>query len=137
MLPKRSSVPFLKADSVEQCYLTVGGMQFSLLLAHPSELRLVSCLLRETQPRSTPLLQKIAGKQWWVKYERTPSTQKHREQWLWSSSKCLHPKARLCDFPQVYKLSLKFQVRSHNWFINIQLDALGDSTNKQTGNIAV
>jgi len=50
---------------------------------------------------------------------------------MWSSSKCLHPKARLCAFPQVSELSLKFRVRPHNRFINIQLDALGDSTDKQ------
>lgn len=73
------------------------------------------------------------------KYEKTPGTQKHQEQRMWSSYKHLHPKAHLYTFLQVYKLSLKFWVKSHDWFINIQLDALDAyySTNKHTGNITI
>ena len=95
-----------------------------------------ACEERNSNPKHTiaaeDCRQPVVGK-----YERTPGTQKHQEQWMWSSSKCLHPRAHLCNFPQFYQLSLKFQVRSHHWFINIQLDALGDSMNKQTGNITV
>lgn len=95
-----------------------GGMQLFLLLTHSGDLRLVSDLKREKlNPKA---------------HHRCRTSQANSGGWTWKDSRHpegpgptnevllqrLHPKAHLSTFPQVYKLSLRFQVRSHNWFVN-------------------
>lgn len=95
-----------------------GGMQLFLLLTHSGDLRLVSDLKREKlNPKA---------------HHRCRTSQANSGGWTWNNSRHpegpgpsnevllqrLHPKAHLSTFPQVYKLSLRFQVGSHNWFIN-------------------
>lgn len=94
-----------------------GGMQLFLLLTHSGDLRLVSDLKRETQPQSAPSLQDITVNSggWTWKDSRHPERPGPTNEVLLQR---LHPKAHLPTFPQVYKLSLRFQVRSHNWFVN-------------------